>query len=74
MLYFAGFNEHYSLFTASRTFFAELGDELRVHDPRKGTIHFSRTKPFPGQLISRIEKLRRDYHMKFLLGPRRSYQ
>ncbi len=33
MLYFSGFNEHYSLFTASRIFFAELGDELRVHGP-----------------------------------------
>jgi len=29
MLYFAGFNEHYSLFAASGRFFATLEDELQ---------------------------------------------
>lgn len=58
MLYFAGFKEHYSLFAASGTFFAALEDELRGYDLRKGTVHFSFTKPVPVKLISRLAKLR----------------
>ena len=58
MLYFAAFKEHYSLFAASGTFFAALEDELRGYELRKGTVHFSLTKPVPVKLISRIAKLR----------------
>jgi len=60
MLYFAGFKEHYSLFAASGTFFATLKDELKGYELRKGTVHFSLTKPVPVKLISRIAKLRAD--------------
>lgn len=35
MLYYAGFKEHYSLFAASGTFFAELEDELKGYEVRK---------------------------------------
>src|SRR3954452_19132598 len=58
LLYFAGFKEHYSLFAASGTFFAALEDELKGYELRKGTVHFSLTKPVPVKLISRIAKLR----------------
>ena len=58
MLYFAGFQEHYSLFAASGTFLAAIEDELRGYELRKGTIHFPLTKPVPVSLISRIAKLR----------------
>jgi len=58
MLYFAGFTKHYSLFAASGTFFAELEDELRGYELRKGTIHFPLTEPVPVKLISRIARLR----------------
>src|SRR6185437_2854055 len=58
MLYFAGFKEHYSLFAASGSFFAALGDELKGYELRKGTVHFPLDKPVPVQLISRIAKLR----------------
>ena len=58
MLYFAGFEKHYSLFAASGTFFAALEDELRGYELRKGTVHFLFTKPVPVALISRIAKLR----------------
>jgi uncharacterized protein YdhG (YjbR/CyaY superfamily) len=58
MLYFAGFKEHYSLFAASGTFFAELADELSGYELRKGTVHFPTTKSVPVKLISRIAKLR----------------
>jgi uncharacterized protein YdhG (YjbR/CyaY superfamily) len=58
MLYFAGFKEHYSVFAASGTFFAALGDELKGYELRKGTIHFPLTKPVPAKLIRRLAKLR----------------
>ena len=58
MLYFAGFQEHYSLFAASGTFFKTLEDELKGYELRKGTIHFSLKEPVPVRLISRIAKLR----------------
>src|SRR5664279_2870115 len=58
MLYFAGFKKHYSLFAASGSFFAELEDELRGYEVRKGTVQFPVTKPVPVKLIARIAKLR----------------
>ena len=58
MLYFAGFQKHYSLFAASGTFFAALADELKGYELRKGTVHFPLTEPVPRRLISRIAKLR----------------
>ena len=58
MLYFAAFQEHYSLFAASGSFFATLADELKDYELRKGTVHFPFTKPVPVKLISRIAKLR----------------
>jgi uncharacterized protein YdhG (YjbR/CyaY superfamily) len=58
MLYFAGFKKHYSLFAASGTFLTTLKDELKDYELRKGTVHFSLTKPVPVKLISRIAKLR----------------
>ena len=58
MLYFAGFQKHYSLFAASGTFFAALEDELKGYELRKGTVHFPLSEPVPVKLISRIAKLR----------------
>jgi uncharacterized protein YdhG (YjbR/CyaY superfamily) len=58
LLYFAGFKEHYSLFAASRTFFAPLEQELKGYELRKGTVQFPLTKPVPVKLIGRIAKLR----------------
>ena len=58
MLYFAGFKGHYSLFAASGTFFAALGEELKGYEVRKGTVHFPLTEPVPVKLIRRIAKLR----------------
>jgi len=60
LLYFAGFQKHYSLFAASGTFFATLADELAGYELRKGTVHFPLTKPVPVKLIGRIAKLRAD--------------
>lgn len=58
MLYFAGFKNHYSLFAASGSFFATLEEELRGYELRKGTVHFSLSKPVPVELIRQIATLR----------------
>jgi uncharacterized protein YdhG (YjbR/CyaY superfamily) len=58
LLYFAGFQAHYSLFAASGTFFTALEKELSGYELRKGTVHFSLAKPVPVKLINRIAKLR----------------
>lgn len=58
MLYFAAFQQHYSLFAASGTFFAALQEELKDYELRKGTVHFPLGEPVPVKLISRIAKLR----------------
>jgi uncharacterized protein YdhG (YjbR/CyaY superfamily) len=58
MLYFAGFKQHYSLFAASGSFFANLQNELAGYELRKGTVHFPVDKPVPVELICRIAKLR----------------
>ena len=58
MLYFAGFQEHYSLFAASGTFFAALAEELSGYELRKGTVRFPLTQRVPVSLIGRIAKLR----------------
>ena len=60
MLYFAGFKQHYSLFAASGTFFAVIGEELKGYELRKGTIHFPLDQPVPVKLIRRIAELRAD--------------
>jgi uncharacterized protein YdhG (YjbR/CyaY superfamily) len=58
MLYFAGFQRHYSLFAASGSFFAEIAEELAGYELRKGTVHFALDKPVPVRLIGKIAKLR----------------
>ncbi|HEX3878686.1 MAG TPA: DUF1801 domain-containing protein [Bryobacteraceae bacterium] len=58
MLYFAAFKQHYSLFAASGSFFAELEEELKRYEQRKGTVHFPLTEQVPVKLIARIAKLR----------------
>jgi uncharacterized protein YdhG (YjbR/CyaY superfamily) len=58
MLYFAAFQEHYSLFAASGTFFSTLKEDLKDFETSKGTVRFPLTKPVPVALISRIAKLR----------------
>src|SRR5689334_16763283 len=69
LLYFAGFREHYSLFAASGTFFAELADELEGYELRKGTVHFALDKPVPVKLIGRIAKLRAEGIAASTKGP-----
>lgn len=58
VLYFAGFQRHYSIYPATARVVGALESELagRVH--RKATIHFPLADAVPTRLITRISKLR----------------
>ncbi len=58
VLYFAGFQQHYSIYPATALVIRELADDLaeRVHS--KATIRFSYEDPVPTRLIRRIARLR----------------
>jgi uncharacterized protein YdhG (YjbR/CyaY superfamily) len=58
MLYFAGWKEHLSLYPGNGRLVAELADELKQYEVRKGTIQFPLDKPVPAKLITRIAKYR----------------
>src|SRR5690349_11999672 len=58
MLYFAAFQQHYAMYGASGSFFAELEGELKGYEVRKGTVRFPLGKRVPVKLIGRIAKLR----------------
>ena len=58
VIYFAGWKEHYSVYPATDTVLAALGDELAAYEVEKGTIRFPLAAPVPVALIERIAKLR----------------
>jgi uncharacterized protein YdhG (YjbR/CyaY superfamily) len=58
VLYFAGWNEHYSLYPATGRVVATFKDELASYKVSKGTIRFPLSEPVPVQLIGRIAKFR----------------
>ena len=57
-LYFAGWKEHFSIYPATQTLLADLGDELAPYKIAKGTIRFELAEPVPVRLIARIAKHR----------------
>jgi uncharacterized protein YdhG (YjbR/CyaY superfamily) len=58
VLYFAGFQRHYSIYPATRRVIDALKDELAGRLHSKATIRFSYNDPIPARLIARIAKLR----------------
>jgi len=58
VLYFAGFQRHYSIYPATAGVKAALGKELAGFLHSKGTIRFSLEDAVPTRLITRIAKLR----------------
>ena len=58
VLYFAGWNQHYSLYPASRRLVAEFKAELEPYELSKGTIRFPLSEKIPVDLITRIAKFR----------------
>jgi uncharacterized protein YdhG (YjbR/CyaY superfamily) len=58
VLYFAGFQRHYSIYPATARIVQGLGKELAGLLHSKATIRFAYTAAVPARLISRIAKLR----------------
>jgi uncharacterized protein YdhG (YjbR/CyaY superfamily) len=58
VLYFAGFQRHYSIYPATRHVIDALKDELAGRLHSKATIRFSYDDAIPARLIARIAKLR----------------
>lgn len=58
LAYFAGWDEHYSLYPASGHIVATLKAALAPYEVSKGTIRFEYSEPVPVKLIERIAKLR----------------
>jgi len=58
VLYFAGWNEHYSLYPATGRVVAAFKDELASYEVSKGTVRFPLSEPVPVKLIERIAKFR----------------
>jgi uncharacterized protein YdhG (YjbR/CyaY superfamily) len=64
VIYFAGWKEHVSIYPATRTMLAALGDDLASYKIAKGTIRFELSEPVPMRLISRIAKHRANEVLK----------
>lgn len=58
LVYFAAFQNHYSLFPASRETFKQFRKELSIYELSKGTIRFKFDEPVPAGLVTKIVKFR----------------
>jgi uncharacterized protein YdhG (YjbR/CyaY superfamily) len=58
VLYFAGWNQHYSLYPAGEHMVAAFKDQLASYKISKGTIRFPLSEPVPVKLIERVAKFR----------------
>jgi uncharacterized protein YdhG (YjbR/CyaY superfamily) len=58
VLYFAGWNQHYSLYPATAHVVAAFKAHLAPYKVSKGTIRFPLSEPVPVKLIERIAKFR----------------
>lgn len=58
VLYFAGWKQHFSLYSATATVVAAFKKDLAPYVVSKGTIRFPLAQPVPVKLIGRIAKFR----------------
>jgi uncharacterized protein YdhG (YjbR/CyaY superfamily) len=58
VIYFAGWNQHYSLYPADEFLVAAFKDELSPYKVEKGTIRFPLSEPVPVKLIEQIARFR----------------
>jgi uncharacterized protein YdhG (YjbR/CyaY superfamily) len=58
VLYFAGWNEHYSLYPSTSRLVTAFKDDLAPYEISKGTIRFPLSKPVPVALIAAVAKFR----------------
>lgn len=58
VIFFAGWQQHYSLYPANERVVEAFKDELAPYKLSKGTIRFPLSQPIPAKLIERIAKFR----------------
>jgi uncharacterized protein YdhG (YjbR/CyaY superfamily) len=58
LLSYEAYKRHYSLFAWSDEMLAALGEDLRPHAVRRGTIRFEADEPIPLALVARIVEFR----------------
>jgi uncharacterized protein YdhG (YjbR/CyaY superfamily) len=58
VLYFAGWNQHYSLYPSTDRLVRAFKDELAPYEVGKGTIRFPLSEPVPVKLIENIARFR----------------
>jgi uncharacterized protein YdhG (YjbR/CyaY superfamily) len=58
VIYFAGWQKHFSLYPATAPLVAAFREELAPYELSKGTIRFPLSQPVPVKLIERIAKFR----------------
>jgi uncharacterized protein YdhG (YjbR/CyaY superfamily) len=58
VLFFAGWQQHYSLYPATDGVIAAFKDDLAGYEIKKRTLRFPLSAPVPVKLIERIAKLR----------------
>jgi uncharacterized protein YdhG (YjbR/CyaY superfamily) len=59
VIYFAGWNRHYSIYPANARLVAAFADDLSPYEVNnKGTIRFPLSEPVPVRLIARLAKFR----------------
>lgn len=58
LVYYAGFNDHCSLFVGSAQVRRQFSAELKPFKAGKGTVHFTPDRPLPADLVTRIVKAR----------------
>jgi uncharacterized protein YdhG (YjbR/CyaY superfamily) len=58
VIYFAGWEQHYSLYPVGDGVHAAFKDELASYEMSKGTIRFPLSEPVPAKLIECIAKFR----------------
>ena len=54
LVYFGGFKNHCSFFTASYSVMKMFEEELKPYETSKGTIHFPIGKPLPSSLVKKM--------------------
>jgi uncharacterized protein YdhG (YjbR/CyaY superfamily) len=60
VIYYAAFQEHYSLYPVTDAMREALGDEIKPYLSGKGTVRLPGNKPVPKTLVRKIVRVLRD--------------
>lgn len=58
VIWYAAFDDHYSLYPRSDAMVAQLGERIAAHVSGKGTLRFAKDEPVPTKLVAEIALIR----------------